>query len=136
VATAKGFDVDAFRAAHQPWSFTVGGRTFGARHVSAVAVQRYEQMRVVAGKDAKRQQRALRWLLRRAFPWRLSYRLRGDPVTLILGLEPAAQRAALIDFFACLSGRTAPPLTMTKATPTNPRTSGIGSLGSTPPLSP
>lgn len=99
-----GFNVDAFREAHRPWSFTVGGKTFGARHVSAPDCQRFDRMRVAAGIDAKKHMRAIWWILRRAFPWRPSYMLRGDPVKIILALEPAARGEAMADFFGSLQG--------------------------------
>ena len=100
------FDLRAFREAHRPWAFTTAdGRTFEALHVSAPVVQRYED-RVSAAKGDQRQMlAAIRWLLRHAFPWRFSYLLRGDPVKLVLALEPAARNEALADFFACLRGK-------------------------------
>ncbi len=101
------FDVDAFRAAHRPWSLTIQGRTFGARHVSAMQVQEYERRFSTAATESARLT-AVTWLLRRAFPWRVSYLVRGDPVTLVLGLEPAARAEALMDFFACLRTGTSP----------------------------
>jgi hypothetical protein len=98
------FDVNAFRDAHRPWSFTVGARTFGARHVSAQAAQSFDR-RIAGAKTTKDRERAIWWILRRAFPWRLSYALRGDPVTIILReLEAPARAEALKDFFACLRG--------------------------------
>lgn len=100
------FDLDAFRAAHRPWSFSIDGRTFGARHVSAPRIVQYMgKVAAAAGKE-RGLRRALRWVLRLAFPWRFSYLVRGDPVDLIFGLEIAARNAALADFFACLEGKT------------------------------
>lgn len=98
------FNVDAFREAHRPWSFTIGGKTFGARHVSAVHCQQFDRLRRDAGGDAKKHLRAIWWILRRAFPWRFSYMLRGDPVKIILALEPAARGEAMADFFVSLQG--------------------------------
>lgn len=98
------YDVDAFRAAHRPWSFTVGGRTYQARHVSAPQVFRYQDLIAAAGEDRRRHDAALRWLLRRAFPWRFSYLLYGDPVRIISALETAARQEALSDFFVALRG--------------------------------
>jgi hypothetical protein len=98
------FDVDAFREAHRPWSFTVGARTFTGRHVSAPAVQRYERLRMSA-KNESQLNRALWSVLRRAFPWRVSYLVRGDPVQVIMReLERPARDEALKDFFVCLRG--------------------------------
>lgn len=113
------FNADDFLAAHRPWSFTIGGRTFGARHVSAPSVQRFEQLRAAAKDNVRRQQFALWWLLRRAFPWRLSYLIRGDPVKIMLRLPPAAQAEALRDFFACLRGETTASPALTTKGPTH-----------------
>jgi hypothetical protein len=115
------FDVNAFREAHRPWSLTVGARTFGARHVSAMAVQeferRYEKAKVA--RDVHRAtQRAWWWVLRRAFPWRPTYAMRGDPVKIILReLEPPARAEALRDFFVCLRGEKSehPPKTVSRS---------------------
>ena len=132
------FDVDAFRAAHRPWSFTVGGRTFGAKHVSALKVAEYERRaadasalyRTNPARGSRAQLAALRWLLRFAFPWRIDYLLRGNPVAIILSLEPAARAEALRDFFASLQGKTTPTTTPL------PSTSGTPSSAPTPPRSP
>lgn len=121
------FDVNTFREAHRPWSFTVGRRTYTARHVSAPDSQRFDQQFAAARTDTDRI-RALRWILRRAFPWRFSYQLRGDPVRIILDeLEPAARQEALRDFFACRAGgakQNPDPVTngTLSPTPTPPRT--------------
>lgn len=115
------FNVDAFRDAHRPWSFTAGGRTHEARPISAPAVIAFHTAFNAASDEAGRL-RALRKLLRLAFPWRLSFRWRGDPVDEVLNLEPAARRAALNDFFASLEGRSgpsAPPTTL--GTPSSAR---------------
>jgi hypothetical protein len=102
------FDVDAFRAAHRPWSFTVGGRTFLARHVSAPQCQRFERERAAAGADQRKHRTAFWRILRAAFPWRPSYLTRGDPVRIILDeLEPPARAETLTDFFECLRGESA-----------------------------
>lgn len=108
------FDVDAVLAAHRAWSFTLGAQTFLARHVSAMTVVEYDHRATEATallkkyprRGSRAQVMALRWLLRRAFPWRPSYLLRGDPVNLILRLPPAARTETLTDFFACLQGMT------------------------------
>lgn len=109
------FDVDAFREAHRPWAFTYRGRAFPARHVSALLVLEYEDRvrraaavgKTNAGRGARLHLAALHILLRHAYPWRPTYLIRGDPVKIILGLEPAARAEALKDFFACLQGKPA-----------------------------
>lgn len=98
------FDVEAFRAAHRPWTLRVGARAYVAQHVSALQVFRYQELAAAAGADRREQERALRWILRKAFPWRFSYLRFGDPVRIILGLEPAARSEALQDFFEALRG--------------------------------
>jgi hypothetical protein len=115
------FNVDAFREAHRPWILTVGGRAFAARHVSAPQVQRYQDRIKEAGDDLARFESAVRWLLRRAFPWRPSYLLRGDPARIVLRLEPAARSAALADVYEALRGTATPP------TQGEPSTSGTPS---------
>lgn len=114
------FDVDAFRAAHRPWMLTIDGRAFTARHVSAPQVLEYQDRLRTAGDNATAVERALRWLLRRAFPWRPSYLVRGDPARLLLHLEPAARAAAFADFFEALRGGPTP----TTQTGTRPATRG------------
>jgi hypothetical protein len=104
------FNLDAFREAHRPWSLTVGARTWTARHVSAREVQAYEHKLAAATDQESKAVAAVRWILRRAFPWRFSYLFRGDPVRICLALEPAARREALTDFFACLLGRNPQPM--------------------------
>lgn len=98
------FSADLFRAAHRPWQLTTGGRTFVARHVSAPAVVAFHTRFAEARSETGRM-RALRRLLRLAFPWRFSYLVRGDPVRILARMEPAAQRAALADFFVALEGK-------------------------------
>lgn len=136
------FDVDAFQAAHLPWSFTLGGRTFGAKHVSAPRVAKYERkLNDAAALFAKSPLRAnlarytaLRWLLRCAFPWRIDYLWRGDPVRLLIHLPPAARTEALKDFFACLQGiSNVTPVTLP---PPNPPIPGTSLPVPTPPRSP
>lgn len=97
-----GFDQDAWDAEHAPWSWRTRGRVYVARPVSVPAVQRYAQE--VVG-DFAQQERALRRLLRLAFPWRLSFWWRGDPVRQILSLEPANRQAVVRDFFDRLRGQ-------------------------------
>lgn len=120
------FDHKAFREAHRPWSFTTAdGRTFQARHVSAPQYERFDD-RFNHG-TAQERRMAVAWILRIAFPWRLSYLLRGDPVKILLAMEPAARKEALMDFFACLRGES----------PIRPQTttiqSGLRWSGATPP---
>lgn len=143
------FDLKAFREAHRPWSFTDGRRTFTARHVSAndcltfdamrgeaVAVLRQtlldasipelRKQRIIA-RHHRTEVRHWRWLLRRAFPWRADYWLRGDPVTIILALDAASRGEVLVDFFGCLRKTTLPQTTKTLpsrpfSTPTRSRT--------------
>ncbi|MEA3245259.1 MAG: hypothetical protein U9Q74_03785 [Gemmatimonadota bacterium] len=110
------FDLDAFRDAHRPWRYTAGGRTHIARPVSTPAVLAFHAEFNAAADEAGRL-RALRRVLRLAFPRRISYRWRGDPVAHILGLEPAARKAAITDFFASLEGKSGP-----SAPPTTPGT--------------
>lgn len=110
------FDSTQWTEAHQPWTVTVGGRTFTARHVSAPQAMAYQRRLADAqalpkSPDESDAQHAMRitkacliaqhWILRVAFPWRISY-LRGDPVALILKLPPGAKHEALADFFVCL----------------------------------
>jgi len=116
------FNADDFRAAHRPWEFVVDGRRFVAQPVSTPAVLAFHA--AVRGRSPER---ALRALLRRAFPWRPSYWWFGDPVQLLLRLEPAAQREALADFFGHLEGKPTSPL------PTKiPQTPGTSSPAITP----
>lgn len=110
------FDSDAWMSAHRPWSVTVGERTFTARHVSAPQALDFQRRMTDAhalpkAKGHSDAQHAMRitqathaahhWILRVAFPWRVSF-LWHDPVALILGLPPGARQEALADFFACL----------------------------------
>ena len=98
------FDLAAWHEAHRPWRFfRQDGRAWEARHVSARQVAAYERQRAIATTDGEHL-RALRWILRRAFPWRFSYLLRGDPVRELLALPVDARREALEGFFAFLWG--------------------------------
>lgn len=101
------FDADAYRKAREPFTFTCSGRTWVARPVSAEVVAACEPD--LARGDAATQRRATERLLRAAFPWRLSYWWRGDPVARILHLDVSARNAALTAFFRFLGGRAAPP---------------------------
>ena len=98
------FDVDAFRDAHRPFGFSAGGRSFESQHVSAPAVAAFFAAFQIARTEADRA-RALTKILRLAFPMRLSYRWRGDPVRILLALEPAARNEALLSFFEHLEGK-------------------------------
>lgn len=108
------WDLNTWREAHRPWRFTAGGVTWTARHVSAPQCRAYEERLADAKGNHRHTLAAIRWMLRRAFPWRFSYLIRGDPVRVIMGLEPPAQNAALSDFFACLRGVEPPPPPMSQ----------------------
>lgn len=104
-----GFDADAWRAEHEPWTFTTRGRTYVASPVSVPVLQRFFTM--TQGADFATQEREIERVLRVAFPWRPSFQWRGDPVKLILAMEPAARRSALADFFGRIQGTPAVPAT-------------------------
>lgn len=97
---APTIDLDALRATYEPWSFTTGGRRYVARPVSIEQVIAHEAACV--GESSVRILEERRKLLRLAFPWRLSYRWRGDPVALICGAEPAVYREIWESFSASL----------------------------------
>jgi hypothetical protein len=133
----SGFNADDYRAALRPWTFTVGGLTWEARPVSAPAVVSFHA-RFAAIADAERdallgspdeanaiharaeieRRKVLRALLRLAFPMKLPYRWRGDPVDKILALDPPTRNATLADFFAWAAERAG--LTLPPRTPTTP----------------
>lgn len=115
------FDLASYRAAQQPWVTTLDGHQFVARHVSAAHVQRH--YRAAATKDPAVMARSLRWLLRKAFPWRPSYIWRGDPVRLLLErLSPRDRLEALTDFFGSLApGRGMPTPGQTTRGNSSPR---------------
>lgn len=99
------FDLAAFRRVHRPWRFTIGRRAFDARYISAPNCSEFFRRLGAAGPDPAKRRRAFYWLLRRAFPWRVSYRFSGDPVTIILDqLTPVARRSALNDLVESLAG--------------------------------
>jgi hypothetical protein len=111
------FDLDAYREAHQPFSFAAGGRRYYARHVSAGQMSAY--FRAAETGDIAVIEKALRALLRTAFPWRPSFIWRGDPVDLILRrLPPDERRAVMTDFFGFL-GVIAKAATPPRMTPGN-----------------
>jgi hypothetical protein len=110
------FDADAFVAAREAWSLTIGGRTYPARPVSVQQVLTFQQAIAAAGTDARAYVRAVTVLLRAAFPARWAYLWSPDPVRLVLALDTAAQQAVLTDFFGYLvrtltggTTRTTPP---------------------------
>jgi len=107
------FNLDAYREANAGWALTVGGRRYAARPVSAEQVLVYQGE--IEGASPKMAQRALRRLLRCAFPWRPSFVWRGDPVNVIMAARPHEQRAMVQDFFESLAGTSAP----LPASPTN-----------------
>lgn len=79
-----------------------------ARPVSALAVAD-----LLTGIDAlDHRAQAIRWrrIFRLAFPWRLAYWWKGDPVRRILALEPGAYQAVIADFLRSLGRSTALPL--------------------------
>lgn len=95
------FDLDAYRAAHDPWSFTAHGRTFVAQPVSAHAYrhacERLEAKRIDENGFALE-------LLRIAFPWRVHYYWRKDldPVEVVQRLTLDEYHAVVLDFLAFL----------------------------------
>jgi hypothetical protein len=103
------FNADAFLAAQAPWQLTTRGKTYTARAVSAPQVARY--LAAATGTPAAFKN-ALESLLREAFPWRPSFRWRGDPVQVILAMPPSQLAATLTDFFAS-QGLTAQTLSLT-----------------------
>lgn len=121
---AASFDLDAFREAHRPWSFRAGGFTHVARILSAAHILAFNV--AVSDADEAVREGALAQLLRHAFPWRFSYRWRGDPVHRILSLEPAARLELLKSFFGWVRQ------TQGIALPDAPRTSGTPSSVPTP----
>jgi len=110
------FNADSYRQAVRPWVLTVGGKAWEARPVSAPAVLAFHAA-LRAATTPPAQERALRALLRRAFPWRFSYRWRGDPVDALVGLSPAERAEALTDFFGYLEGKARRPLPPVPTTP-------------------
>lgn len=111
-----GFDLDQYRQAHAGWALTTRGQTYHARPVSAEQVIVYQGE--VLGASPRIAQRALRKLLRIAFPWRPSFVWRGDPVKIVMGARPHEHRAMVADFFASLAGSpTLPTPSPTHGTP-------------------
>lgn len=102
-------DLDAYRAAHRAWGFSFRGRVFRGRHVSAMDVLRFKEL-LEAARRERQMVAAHKWLLRRAFPWRVDYLLRGDPVRVLLNLSPPERQEALDSFFGSLEVR--PPTSL------------------------
>lgn len=97
-----GFDADAHLAARRTWELTIAGRSFVARPISVEQVYAFEIL-------SHGLPRALYWaaflkLLRLAFPKRLSFWWRGDPVTLFAALPDDAKERARESFFPYLAG--------------------------------
>lgn len=109
------FSADAFVEALEPWSFSVGGRRYVAHPVSAPSVARF--LAACATGQPNEALVGLRALLREAFPKRLSFLWRGDPVLEILAMAPRARDATLQDFFGSLGLRIAAPLSSEASTP-------------------
>lgn len=109
------FSAEAFLEALEPWSFSVGGRRYVAHPVSAPRIARF--LAACATAEPTDALKALRALLREAFPKRLSMVWRGDPVIEILSMEPRARDATLQSFFACLGLKTFAPRSSETSTP-------------------
>lgn len=111
------FSASDYQRAQEPWQIELDGTAFTARLVSQQAVFAYwarveDAQRTLTG--AKNQEvasavlmrvivRALRRLLREAFPWRPSMLVHGDPVRRIFRLDPATFWEAIRDFFESLA---------------------------------
>lgn len=93
-------DLDALNASAAPYRFRSRGREYVARPVSVEAVVQYEA--AVRGASNLEVMAARKRLLRLAFPWRVSFLWRGDPVRLISQAPPAVYREVWADFFASL----------------------------------
>lgn len=99
------FDADAWLAAHEPWTLKLAGRVHVARPVSILAIQRFQAGIVSAGDNVDRQRKAIRTVLRVAYPFRVRYWVGGDPVKMVMGLDEAARQAVLADFFGWAANR-------------------------------
>jgi hypothetical protein len=82
------------------WLFSIGRRSFHARHVRQWHVNAYRGRFERAKGDPARERRALRFLLRWVFPWRPSYALYDNPITMILEASVAEQTRALAEIIA------------------------------------
>lgn len=96
------FNADAYRAAREPFTLVVNGRTHVARPVSAELVIRLQPD--LASSNARAFGPALRALLREAFPYHISMWWLGDPVRHVLNLDPATRNALVTSFFRYLGG--------------------------------
>lgn len=117
------FDVDRYRAANQPWSVRLHGRTYTARWISGDEIVRYavlwspepsrdtdEPIETFARRRAEYSSvvtaAALR-LMRDLFPWRPSMWLFGDPVAVFRQADEVERLQWLRDFFASRAARIA-----------------------------
>lgn len=110
------FDVDRYRAANQPWSVRMHGRTYTARWISGDEILRYavlwspdpargadEPAEVFVRRRAVHSAAVTRTasrLMRDLFPWRPSMLLFGDPVALFRRADEVERLHWLRDFFA------------------------------------
>jgi hypothetical protein len=117
-----GFNADAFLAAREPWTLTIGGRTYAARPVSVAQVLQFQKDVDGAGGDPARVTAAMTALLRAMFPPRWAYVVGRDPVRAILALDTGAQSEVLRDFFEYLA-RTMNRTTGTTKIPPSPPSS-------------
>lgn len=101
------FDADAYRAAREPFEVIVYGRRHVARPVSAELVIAVQP--ALASGDIRVATKALKRLLRAAFPWRLWMWVRGDPVYHVLYLDVATRSALIARFFRFLGGGSLTP---------------------------
>jgi hypothetical protein len=135
------FDADKYQDALRPWIFTAGRASWTAKPVSAPALARFyadfqsagesERERLLAARspreraairrDAERVRMALLTrLLRLAFPAKLNYHWRGDPVRALLALPSGARDEALADFFLWAAARPKNlPIPTTPGTPSS-----------------
>lgn len=101
-----GFNVDALKQSWTPWTLTLGGVTYTERPVSVEQVRRF--WRGMESPEERVRAKAVKGLLRTAFPWRPHYVWKGDPVRRFLALDPPIQAKALQDFFVLWTARWAP----------------------------
>jgi hypothetical protein len=109
-------DVDEWQRVRQPtWSVTLDGYTYRAHPVSARAVADLVP-KLAAAKGAE-QFDLLAALYRLAFPWRLSYVWRGDPVKRLMALPLPMFQEVRDDFFVLLGVRKSSNAPATSGTP-------------------
>ncbi|HEV8453757.1 MAG TPA: hypothetical protein VGQ24_02625 [Gemmatimonadales bacterium] len=121
------FNADAYLRARQPWELRLGNRAYRAAWISVEEVTAFLvafQGNNGTPPDAAGRLAATRTLLRRMFPWQLSYRWR-DPVKQVMRLDDEARSAILADFFVWWKGQRS-----------GNSTNGTGSLSKTPPPTP